>query len=114
MAPPRPALPPSLVLALGLTANVNCGPCLKLAVCLDYSHTGEADTDTDTDADSDTDTDVECDSGSCLGYTPPDTSDTGPTSDTSAPTPTPTQILEQMLQSGVLPQDVGERLRPTE
>jgi hypothetical protein len=119
MAPPR--LNPSVLAALGLIGackmdGCGVGPCLDVAVDTDTDSVGPClspiDTDTDTvgpclDYDTDTDTDPV---GPCLS--PPIDTDTD--TDTAAPSERRggrADARERVLDRGVLPADVAERLR---
>lgn len=134
MAPPRPGRPaglrvsPAVLAALGLIGACKPDPG-ETQPCLDFAT--ETDTDSDSDSDSvgpclDYDTDTDSDSvGPCLDV-PPDTDtdtvgpclsppiDTDTDTDTSAPSERRgdrSDARNRVLDRGVLPADVAERLR---
>ncbi len=114
MDPLRMPLPSSLVIALGLATNTACGPCLStdLGVCLSpYYESGDTSTNACltfstclTSVDSgDTDTGITDTSTTDTGTTDTGTTDTG--------NPAAAAVTEEVLDRGVLPDDLVERLR---
>ena len=104
--PPKPPLPPEVLLALGIVA---CGPCLDMAVCLSAIETGETETGPCLDFPQDSDSGTPCldvvDSG--------DSGDSGDSADTGDAARA--AVVERVVANGVLPPDVARRLRcPTE
>ena len=115
--PPESSIPQSLLLALGLVSASTVTACVclsKVNACLDYADSSsdvlDVDTDTDTDADTDTDTDADTDSDSDTAVTQ-ETGDTGDTGgSTGATDPVGAQVIQRLIESGILPDDIQERL----